>query len=66
MEDYLIGGRRYKNLHVALLKEAWHAVGSRARNARNGADVLGALGAMNDIEAEFNLRGLEAPGRIRH
>jgi hypothetical protein len=67
IDNYLIGGRRFKKLNAASLKEAWSAAGDRARNA-GGSIALreAALLEMDDIEAEFNLRGLEAPRRRWH
>jgi hypothetical protein len=63
LENYLHSGRRFETLEVASLTQAWFEAGSRARNARSGEEF--AL-AMDDIEADFNLRGLDAPGPRRH
>jgi hypothetical protein len=38
----------------------------RRANSQNNLEAVSALREMNDLEAEFNLRGLEAPGVRKH
>jgi DNA topoisomerase IB len=69
VDNYLSGGRRFKNLDAPALKQEWFAAVNCAQHARDSgydAELNSALRTMDDIEAEFNLRGLEAPGPRRH
>jgi hypothetical protein len=69
IENYLSGGRHYQALDVSELREQWYAAGNRARTAEargNNLEMIAALQMMDDVEAEFNLRGLKAPGPRQH
>lgn len=63
--DYLAAGRQFKDRDLPELERMWQAATMRA-NSRNDQIAASGLRKMNDIEAEFNLRGLEAPGPRKH
>jgi hypothetical protein len=65
IEDYRSDGRRLKDRELEELTDMWYAAGRRA-NSRNQQIATLGFREMDDIEAEFNLRGLEAPGPRKH
>lgn len=62
---YLAAGQRFKDRDLIALTQMWYAAVTRA-NSRNDQLGVSGLREMDDIEAEFNLRGLEAPGPRKH
>jgi hypothetical protein len=65
IDDYLVDGRRFKDRDIQALTHMWCDAVRRA-NSQNNLEAVSALREMNDLEAEFNLRGLEAPGVRKH
>jgi hypothetical protein len=63
--EYLAAGQRFKDRDLPALKQMWYSAVTRA-NSQNDQIAASGLREMDDIEAEFNLRGLEAPGPRRH
>jgi hypothetical protein len=63
--DYLAAGRPFKDRDLPALTQMWYDAVRRA-NSRDNQDAVSAFREMDDLEAEFNLRGLEAPGMRKH
>jgi len=63
--EYLAAGRQFRDRELPALKRMWFDAVTRA-NSPNDQIAVSGLREMDDIEAEFNLRGLEAPGSRKH